>query len=122
MEKKFTKPSDRITSMRYWKELIRLSRRLRRWHERLCGDSYGVVEEEEDGRCFFLTYEGHRYRVRNMGRAAERRVAEIMAKFPELVYYIQGDPRGPALYILNKEDVDPALPLASQYLKGEPIY
>lgn len=38
-------------------------------------------------------------------RGAHKRLAAIMARYPELVSYVQTDPRGCALYILKRADV-----------------
>ena len=101
--------------------LKELSIKLRRWHERLCGDNYGVVWENSNGKCYYVSYSGGRRCINNLGKKLKSEIIKIMSKYEHLVFYIQGDPRGPALYLIHKNEVDSTLPLASQYYKGQPI-
>lgn len=43
-------------------------------------------------------------KIADRERGALKRLAAIMARYPQHVHYVQGDPRGPALYILRPED------------------
>lgn len=94
-------------------ELLKCSRQLRRWHERECGDgdayaSYAVEEDEETGAAWRVVYphkgETHRFRIRNMAAGARRRIAAVMARYPGIVWRIQGDPRGPALVLYTPDE------------------
>ena len=81
--------------------LRRISMTLHRWHEAECGTEHGCIErDEETGLTYFRTVKGTRYRTRDMETGALRRLDVIMARYPHLKAYVQGDPRGAALYIL----------------------
>lgn len=105
--------------------LRRISMTLHRWHELECGDGNdhgswcitrggkdkgGAFEYDDDGAPF-MEYHAHnanspRYtRVADRERGALKRLSKIMARYPALSFYIQGDPRGCALYILRPGDV-----------------
>ena len=49
---------------------------------------------------------------------ALKRLAGIMASHPDLVSYQQGDPRGCALYILNKKDIREGENINAIYSRG----
>jgi hypothetical protein len=51
-----------------------------------------------------------------------RKLDGIMSAHPALTYYIQSDPRGAALYIIEKEKLDPALSIDCQYSRGYCVY
>lgn len=111
--------------------LRRISMTLRRWHELECGDgndhgSWCITrgrkksplpgfEHDDDGKPYL---EHHHYLHSKVSgdyttytplpdreRGAHKRLATIMARYPELVSYVQTDPRGCALYILKRADV-----------------
>jgi hypothetical protein len=112
-------------------QLLRIERTLSRWSERECGDgnSYGswAIERDEatDKPYEVRHYYGHgqsadrvtRTPIADREAGAKRKLAGIMAKYPSLVAYIQGDPRGCALYILTKEQVG-ASDIDSIYTRG----
>lgn len=81
---------------------------LSRWAERLCGDEHGnAVERDEVSGKMFASYEGqdgkrHRYVIADKERGALKRLDAIMARYPDLWYYHQTDPRGCALYVGKK--------------------
>jgi len=108
--------------------LRRISMTLHRWHELECGDgnSYGswaivrgaffndsargpVFVHDDDGAPFM---EHHHYRhgagkdtvsytlIADRERGSLKRLAAIMARYPGFESYVQGDPRGCALYVL----------------------
>lgn len=99
--------------------LRRISMTLRRWFELECGTGEGQVSrsierdgDDGDGKPFlriqFPTTQGYsdnRYPVADREKGARKRLALIMAKYPTLTAYVQGDPRGCALYILTAEDI-----------------
>lgn len=85
--------------------LLRIEKTLHRWAERECN---GEVEVDEDGTAYG-TNAGYctsgvatRWKVANRERGALKRLAAIMARYPKLGAYHQGDPRGCALYVYPK--------------------
>lgn len=99
-----------------WQDRIALRRiqmTLHRWNEMECGDEYGnCVERDDDTGIPYRTYDvgmnGKRGRTRipDREKGALKRLGQIMAGYADLVPYVQGDPRGCALYILRRSDVD----------------
>jgi len=87
---------------------------LNRWHELECGDGNGYIErDEKTGKpryincnasylCANDARRGHVVADREAG--ALRRLKAIMLRYPGLRAYVQGDPRGCALYILRPDD------------------
>lgn len=90
--------------------LRRIEMTLHRWAERECN---GEVETDDDGKSFAVfnvdvggigLRDGvKRYRVPNREAGALRRLAAIMARYPHLRAYHQGDPRGCALYVYRQD-------------------
>ena len=73
--------------------LWQLECRLHRWHERECGDDNGCITQNEDtGRYYWQSA--------MTGRMIP--IAEIAAKYPDLDFTINGDPRGWAIQINGK--------------------
>ena len=99
-------------------KLRRISSTLNRWHELECGDSndhasWGIERDEVTDIPYMVTYwyrhndgKPTRRRIADREKGALRRLATIMAAYPELGYYIQGDPRGCPLYICQKDDAN----------------
>lgn len=99
--------------------LRRISMTLRRWFELECGDGndYGswAIERDEETEKPFMVH--HHYRhgqgkdsvsrtsIADKETGARKRLATIMARYPTLTAYVQGDPRGCALYILTDEQL-----------------
>ena len=98
--------------------LRRISMTLHRWHELECGDgndyaSWCIARGKKIGKVFEYDDNGKPYIERHAHtsntptytlipdreRGARKRLAAIMANYPKLTAYIQGDPRGCALYI-----------------------
>lgn len=89
-------------------QLRRISMTLRRWFELECGTDDGQVSisverdgEDGDGKPFkrvqYPTAHGYvdrKYPIADRETGARRRLAAIMAKYPQLTAYVQGDPRG----------------------------
>jgi hypothetical protein len=99
--------------------LRRISNALRRWYERECGVDGGCIERDENtGRPYWVSEWGTRYPIRDLERGALRRLAAI-ARHP---YYLQGDPRGAALYLLREGDVPEGAHAESYYTRGVCIY
>jgi len=113
-------------------KLRRISMTLRRWFELECGTGDGQVSrsverdgENGDGKPFmriqFPTAHGYvdrRYPIADRETGARKRLAEIMAKYPTLTAYIQGDPRGCSLYILTAENLASGHDTDSIYTRG----
>ena len=103
--------------------LRRISMTLHRWHEMECGTDRGAIErDEQTGIPYFRTVKGTRYRTRDMETGALKRLDVIMARYPHLTHYIQGDPRGAALYILRMQDIIEELEAGSYYNRGIAVY
>jgi hypothetical protein len=107
------------------KALRRIAMTLHRWHELECGTDYGCIErDEETGAPYWLNARTGRraYRVADREAGARRRLAAIMARYPELSAYVQGDPRGAALYILRPGDVPKGGDVEGYYSHGLAVY
>lgn len=125
--------------------LRRISMTLHRWHEMECGDSnnYGswvIVRGRKEDGAFVHDDDGapylerHHYRhgqgqdsvaytrIADRERGALARLAAIMAKHPALRSYVQGDPRGCALYILRADDVPAGEDIRAYYTRGVAVF
>lgn len=106
--------------------LRRISMTLHFWHELECGTDRGAIEREgEDGTGapFYRYSDGRRGgRVPDRERGALKRLAEIMARYPTLSFYVQGDPRGASLYILRPGDVPEGEKADAYYSRGIAVY
>ena len=116
--------------------LRRISMTLHRWHELECGTGNGqtTVSVERDGdepdskpfmRFQYPTANGYvdrRYPVADRETGAHKRLAKIMAKYSTLQAYVQGDPRGCALYILRPGDVPDGEQVDCYYSRGLAVY
>ena len=65
---------------------------------------------------------GERYPTPDRETGALKRLSVIMARYPHLTHYIQGDPRGCALYILRMQDIIEELEADSYYNRGIAVY
>lgn len=105
--------------------LRRISMTLHRWHERECGVDGGCIERDgRDGEgkpYWHSSLSGHRWPIPDRERGALKRLTAIMARYPELRAYVQGDPRGAALYILRPADA-PIGQEDSHYSRGLVVY
>lgn len=104
--------------------LRRISMTLRRWHEHECN---GAIQREGiagDGAPFWhSTFDGRKlYRAPDREHGARKRLAAIMAHYPDLTPYVQGDPRGCALYLLRPNDVPAGKNADAYYSRGIPVY
>lgn len=104
--------------------LRRISMTLHRWHEMECGIDNGCIERDETTQ---KTYWLNSHTMRRMPypdreTGALKRLAAIMAKYPTLRSYVQGDPRGCALYILRPSDVPEGCQDDSYYSRGIAVY
>ena len=100
--------------------LRRISMMLHRWHELECGIDNGCVERDETtGKAYWLnSYSGKRSPIADRETPALKRLAKIMAGYPTLGFYVQGDPRGAALYILRPGDVPAGCDADAYYSRG----
>ena len=104
--------------------LRRISMTLHRWHELECGIDGGCIERDEaTGKTYWLNaMTSRRYPTPDRETGARMRLAKIMAQHPTLTAYIQGDPRGAALYILRPGDVPEGADADSYYSRGIVVY
>ena len=108
--------------------LRRISMTLHRWHELECGDDSGCIERDETTDKPFMvrwnSYTGKRMQwpIADREAGAIRRLNTIMARYPSLKAYIQGDPRGAALYILRPDDVPEGKDVDAYYSLGLAVY
>jgi hypothetical protein len=105
--------------------LRRISMTLHRWNVLECGTDYGCIErDEKTGAPYWVNASSGRraYRVADREAGALRRLAAIVARYPELSAYVQGDPRGAALYILRPGDVPKGGDVETHYSRGLAVY
>lgn len=104
--------------------LRRIAMQLHRWHELECGVEHGGVERDETtGKCFwYSSVTGRRIPTADRETGALKRLAKIMKRYPALSAYVQGDPRGAALFILRPGDVPAGESADSYYSRGLAVY
>jgi hypothetical protein len=90
-------------------QLLSIERTLHRWAEDECNGD--ITREEATGKPYRHYGRGTRGPMQTVAipdreKAALARLARVMARHPDLVAYHQGDPRGCALYVLRKADVE----------------
>lgn len=104
--------------------LRRISMTLRQWYEHECNGAIQRDGERGDGKPFWhSTFDGRKlYRAPDRERGALKRLEKIMSAYPELRAYVQGDPRGCALYILRPGDVPEGKEPDSYYNRGIAVY
>jgi hypothetical protein len=111
--------------------LRRISMTLRRWHELECGNENGAIERDDiTGKPFWVSEWGGQWSTGKRCRTpiadretgARKRLNKIMAQYPTLKPYIQGDPRGAALYILRPNDVPENCDVNAYYSSGICIF
>lgn len=105
--------------------LRRCSMTLHRWHELECGDGNDYASwcitrgrkvngsfehDDDDGKPFEERHVHSENKARytaipDRESGAKKRIHGIMAKHPDLMAYVQTDPRGCALYVVRKSDV-----------------
>lgn len=107
-------------------ELRRISMTLHSWHELECGTDRGAIEREGEGGTgapFYRYSDGRKGgRVPDREAGALKRLATIMARYPTLSFYVQGDPRGASLYILRPGDVPEGEQADAYYSRGIAVY
>jgi hypothetical protein len=104
--------------------LRRISMQLHRWHELECGDQYGCVgRDETTGKTYWLNaMTNHRSPFPDRETSALKRLAKVMKRYPTMRAFVQGDPRGCALYILRPGDVPEGQPDDAYYNRGIAVY
>jgi hypothetical protein len=111
--------------------LRRISMTLHRWHELKCGDgnnysSWSIERDEVSEKPFMYVYpydgKMRRYPVADRETGALKRLKAIMARYPSLSYYVQGDPRGASLYVLRPGDVPEGKEADAYYSRGVAVY
>ncbi len=105
-------------------KLRRISMQLHRWHELECGvDNGGVERDEATGKVtWYNAVNGKRWPYPDRETPALARLANVMANYPELTPYVQGDPRGAALYILRPGDVPDGKDADAYYSRGIAVH
>lgn len=112
--------------------LRRISMTLHRWHELECGDgnnyvSYSIERDEVTDIPYmvyhrFTQKHSERVKIADREKGALKRLSAILTRYPTLGYYIQGDPRGAALYLLRPGDVPEGEGADSYYSRGICVY
>ena len=120
--------------------LRRISMTLHRWHEMECGDSndyssWALVRGAKQPEGFVYDDNGKPFLevhtlwgrtqylvISDREAGALKRLATIMARYPALCSYVQGDPRGATLYILRPGDVPEGENADSYYSRGLAVY
>lgn len=100
--------------------LVRASATLRTWHEHECN---GAIQREGDdgtGRPYWCNADTGRklFPTPDREAGALKRINAVMARYPGLTAYVQGDPRGCALYIIRPGDVPEGADVDSYYSRG----
>lgn len=110
-------------------QLRRISMTLHRWYELECGVDGGCIERDETtDKPYFLcsnyVWSGaqRRYPVADREKGARKRLGKVMAHYPQLQAYIQGDPRGASLYIIRPGDVPEGADVNGYYSRGIAVY
>ena len=97
---------------------------LRRWYEHECNGAIQREGERGDGLPFWHNTDTGRKicRVPDRERGALKRLEKIMASYPSIKPYIQGDPRGCSVYLLRPDDVPAGKDADAYYSRGIPVY
>ena len=106
------------------KALRRISMALHAWHEHECNGAIQRDGDRGDRKPFWhSTYDGRKIcPAPDRERGALKRLAAIMARYPSLSAYVQGDPRGCALYVLRPGDVPEGKDADCYYSRGIAVY
>jgi hypothetical protein len=115
--------------------LRRIAMTLHRWHELECGTDGGCIERcEKTGRPYWYNANARyvdpqdprcRTPIADREGGARKRLNNIMSKYLGTNIagaYVQGDPRGAALYILRKGDVPEGQDPDAYYSRGIAVY
>lgn len=96
--------------------LRRIQMTLHRWSERECNGD--IQRDENTNRPFTEWFPGKRQWKPDKEAGALRRLAKIMEGKIGVQAYVQGDPRGCALYIVRNSDVPVGADIESYYSRG----
>ena len=104
--------------------LRRIAMTLQRWHELECGTERGGIERDErTNKCYWYDAKtGARSWAADRETGALRRLAIIMARYPQYRAYVQGDPRGASLYLVPVTDLAHGEQIDAIYSQGLAIY
>jgi hypothetical protein len=82
------------------------------WACKECGDGsdWAIERDPETDKPYMVNHgggaaNGKRYAIPDRERGALKRAAAIVARYPGLVMYHQGDPRGCCLYVVRAADL-----------------
>ena len=105
-------------------ELRKVAMQLHSWHEQECGNDHGCIERDETtGKPYWRSSRSdHRHVIADREKGAQKRLGKIMARYPNLTAYVQGDPRGASLYILRPGDVPAGEQTDAYYSRGLAVY
>lgn len=98
--------------------LVRASATLHTWHEHECNGT--IQRDEKTNVPYWYNADSGRqlWRTSDRETGARKRIDAILARYPGLTGYVQGDPRGCALYILRPGDVPEGADAGSYYSRG----
>lgn len=104
--------------------LRRISMTLKRWFEHECNGAIQRDGDQGDGAPYWhSSFDGRKLcRAPDRERGALKRLQAIMQNYPDLKPYVQGDPRGCALYIIRPGDVPDGKEPDAYYSRGIPVY
>lgn len=97
--------------------LRRAEMTLHRWAEAECNGEIQRDDETNKPRRYYGAEMQHSTPTADREAGALRRIAAVLAKHPELTFYHQTDPRGCALYVIHKSDLNGA-DISSCYTSG----
>lgn len=133
---RITRQDDALVSLGFTQSeaesLRRISMTLQRWYEAECNGDI----QRHDGDGMTYRHYGHNggpyltVKCADREAGARKRLAAIVArrnapyKFPhhQIAAYIQGDPRGAALYIIRPGDVPEGADVGAYYSRGIVVY
>ncbi len=101
--------------------LRRIEMTLHRWSEHECNGNIQRDGDAGDGKPRWYYGESSYARgplIADRERGALSRLAVVMAKYPSLIAYHQGDPRGCALYLVPKKDLPKGADISAYYSRG----
>jgi len=120
-------------------KLRKISMTLQRWHELECGIDGGCIERDEktDKPLWRSEYSGKLSPIADREKGAKKRLGHILGlrntrewvragthsvKQIAINAYIQGDPRGAALYLIRPDDIPEGKNVESYYSRGICVY
>lgn len=104
-----------------WETLTKLSRTLRRWYEHECN---GEIQRDEKTNLPYwhnMTTGERCRRALDKETMAVTRANKLAGDYDLKIYY-QTDPRGCAIYLLKREDIQPGADLQSCYTDGTAVF